>query len=80
MVYQKFVDQLFEQGKKIGFEDMEVYFQKGKSFETTLFQSQVDKYSISDDAGLSFRGIFDGKMGDAFTVILDDASISMLVE
>lgn len=79
MEYQKFVESLFELGSKEGFEDMEVYFQKHKEFETTVFKSEVDKFSISEVAGLSFRGVFDNKMGYAYTEILDDQSIAMLV-
>lgn len=79
MEYQVFVDRLFELGKKEGFTDMEVYFQEDKNFETTVFNQEVDKFSISEVAGLSFRGLFKEKMGYAFTEILDEASIDMLV-
>ncbi len=79
MNYQNFVDELFKYGKKEGFEDMEVYFQKGKSFQTTVFKLEVDKYTISDSTGLSFRGIYNNKMGYSFTEILDEESISILV-
>ncbi|MCH4890696.1 TldD/PmbA family protein [Acidaminobacter sp. JC074] len=79
MEYQKFVDALFELGKSQGFSDMEVYFQEGKNFETTVFNQEVDRFSISEVAGLSFRGLYNEKMGYAFTEILDDASLEMLV-
>ena len=79
MKYQAFVEELFELGKKEGFADMEVYFQQDKSFETTVFNQEVDKFSISESAGLSFRGLYNDKMGYAFTEILDQSSIEMLV-
>lgn len=79
MKYDQFVESLFEQGKKAGFEDMEVYYQVGNTFETTVFKSEVDRFSIAEVAGLSFRGIYDKKMGYAFTEILDEESIEMLV-
>lgn len=79
MNYQEFVTALFEEGKKIGFEDMEVYYQKNSEFETTVFKAEVDKFSISEVAGLSFRGIYNGKMGYAFTEALDEAAVTMLV-
>jgi len=79
MEYQVFVDKLFELGKKEGFSDMEVYFQEDKNFQATVFNQEVDKFSISEVAGLSFRGLSNGKMGYAYTEILDDASIDMLV-
>jgi PmbA protein len=80
MEYQKFVDALFEHGKENGFDAMEVYFQKNAQFETTVFKTEVDKFSISDTQGLSFRGIIGGKMGYAYTEILDESAITMLVE
>lgn len=79
MKYQKFVDEVFELGKKEGFEDMEVYFQRNNEFETTVFKSEVDKFSISDSAGLSFRGLYSGKVGYAYTELLDEESVEMLV-
>lgn len=79
MKYQEFVDKLFELGKTEGFTDMEVYYQQNKNFETTVFNQEVDRFSISEVAGLSFRGLYNGKMGYAFTEMLDDASLTMLV-
>lgn len=79
MEYQLFVDKLFELGRHEGFEAMEVYFQEDKKFESTVFQGEVDKFSISEVAGLSFRGLYHEKMGYAFTEKLDEASIEMLV-
>lgn len=80
MEYQKFVQELFDLGKANGFEDMEVYYQKNNQFETTVFKTEVDKFSISESAGLSFRGIYDGKMGYAFTEVMDKKALTMLID
>lgn len=80
MEYQQFVDRLFELGKAEGFNDMEVYYQQDKSFETTVFNQDVDKFNISEVAGLSFRGLYNEKMGYAYTELLDESSLKMLVE
>lgn len=80
MNYQEFVEALFELGQANGFEEMEVYYQKNGEFETTVFKAEVDKFSISEVAGLSFRGIISGKMGYAYTEVLDEKAILMLVE
>lgn len=80
MDYQKFVDKVFELGQSEGFEHMEVYFQKNNEFETTVFKSEVDKFSISESAGLSFRGLYEKKMGYAYTETLDESAITMLVK
>ena len=80
MKYETFVDQLFEKGKAQGFESMEVYYQKDKNFETMVFKGEVDKYSISESAGLSFRGIYKNQMGYAYTEILEASAIDMLIQ
>lgn len=79
MEYQNFVDKLFLIGKEEGFEDMEVYFEKQKEFQTTVFKAEVDKFSISESAGLSFRGLYNNKMGYSYTEILDEESLNMLI-
>jgi len=61
MEFNVFVDRLFEKGKEKGFKDMEVYYANGKKFESSIFKGEVDKYSISESGGLSFRGVFDSK-------------------
>jgi len=57
------------------------FFQK--SFEAIVkvffFKGEVDKYSISEIAGLSFRGTYKEQMGYAYTEILDESAIDMLI-
>lgn len=79
MNYNNFVEAVFKLGKKEGFEDMEVYFQKSNEFETMVFKSEVDKYSISESSGLSFRGLYNDKMGYSYTEVLNEDTIKMLV-
>lgn len=80
MALKVWKDKIFELGKIAGFADMEVYWQSGKSFEAMVFEGDISKYSVSDEAGLAFRGILNGKMGYAYTEILDEASVVRLIE
>ena len=73
-------NKIFEMGLGAGFADMEVYWQSGKSFEAMVFEGDISKYSVSDEAGLAFRGILNGKMGYAYTEILNDQAIVRLIE
>ncbi len=75
----KLADILFKKGKIAGFDDMEVYYQKNKSFNLKIFESEILNYSISEQEGLSFRGLFDKKMGYAYTEKVDETSVDMLV-
>lgn len=70
---------LFEKGKEAGFDDMEVYYQKNKSFNIKIFESEILNYSIAEKEGLSFRGLFNKKMGYAYTEKVDETSVEMLV-
>ena len=40
----------------------------------------IDKYSISDENGLSFRGVYKGKMGYSYTEKLDESSIDIIIK
>jgi len=77
--FNEFKDILFKQAKKEGFTDFEIYYTKGESFEISVYQNEIDNYSINASKGLGFRGIFNNQMGYSYTEILDEESISLLV-
>ncbi|WP_350342626.1 TldD/PmbA family protein [Proteinivorax tanatarense] len=79
MILTNFKDKLFDEGKKQGFKDMEIYFQRSDSLKVKIFNKEVDNYSVSDSSGLSFRGTFNDKMGYSYTEKIDDSSIEMLI-
>lgn len=76
----KFVDHLFELGSLKGFSAQEIYYVKNANVEISVYEGEIDKYNLSEDAGLSYRGIINGKLGYAYTEILDDDAAAMLVE
>ncbi|WP_066503102.1 TldD/PmbA family protein [Abyssisolibacter fermentans] len=75
-----FVNKLFEEGKKAGLSDMEAYISKSNSITVSAFKNKLDKYSISDAMGLSFRAIYNGKMGYTYTERLEEDVIKLLVK
>lgn len=77
---RQLIDKLFNEGKKAGLKDMEVYIQGGKRFDIRVFEGEIDNYNISKEEGLSFRGIYHGKMGYSYTERIDESSIKMLVQ
>lgn len=79
MTIVEFRDKLFEAAKKEGFSEYEIYYVSGESFKTTVFEKEVDNYSVNSTRGLSFRGLYNGKMGYAYTEILDEEAILMLI-
>lgn len=75
-----FKQELFRLGEEAGFTDMELYYEKEEKFGCQLFEGEIDSYETSEVLGVSFRGVYNGKMGLAFTELLDEKSISFLIE
>ncbi|WP_108669083.1 TldD/PmbA family protein [Peribacillus acanthi] len=80
MNINQFQQDLFELGEKHGFSDMELYFEREEKFGCGIFKGEIDSYESAETAGVSFRGLFNGRMGNAFTEKLDADSILYLVE
>lgn len=79
MDLRKFKEQVFEQGRKAGFTDMEIFHQNSSNLSIKVFKGEVDSYTLAETGGYSFRGLYRGQMGYAFTEILDKAAVEMLV-
>lgn len=75
----QWIDQLFERGKEKGFEAQEVYYSTAESLNLSVYEGKVEKFNLSEQGGLSYRGIVSGKMGYAFTEAFDEAAIDMLI-
>lgn len=76
----RLIEKLFEKGRIRGFEDQEIYHESAKSLRISVYQGEVEKFNLSEQGGLSYRGITGGKMGYAYTEILDENALDMLVE
>jgi PmbA protein len=74
-----FAKELFQRGKSHGFSDMEVYYENHTKQSLNVYQEEVDSFSIATDSGLSFRGLYQGKMGYAYTEKIEESSLDMLV-
>ena len=74
------INELLKRSKDYGFDEAEVMVMSDKNFETTVYKNEIDKYSISENFGLSFRGLKNGVMGYSYTEKIDEKSISMLLE
>ncbi len=77
---REFVKALFKGGKEKGIMDMEVFIQAKKKLSIKVFKGNIDDYNISDERGLSFRGVYNDKMGYSYTEKIDDSSIDMLIK
>ncbi|QOY35054.1 TldD/PmbA family protein [Anaerobacillus isosaccharinicus] len=75
-----FKDRLFNKGREYGFSDMELYYQSNGKFSTKIFKGEVDSYNLAIEGGVSFRGIYNGQMGYAYTEKINEEAISFLLE
>ena len=80
MEIRDFQTKLLARGQEAGFADMEVYYQADRELSVKVFKGEIDAYTIEEKAGLSFRGVFGGKMGYSFTEKLDEDSIGLLLK
>lgn len=80
MEFKEFKEKLFEEAKKSGLEEFEIYFSDKESLSINIYKEEVEKYNLNKSFGVSFRAKVDGKMGYSYTEIIDEAAIKMLVE
>ncbi len=73
-------EELLTKAKEAGFSEAEVYYQKAELFRCSIFEGEIDHYETSEEAGLGFRGLYNGKMGYSYTEKLDEESVSYLIE
>lgn len=80
MNIKDFRDKLFARAKEEGFLDYEIYYVNGDSFRVTIYEGEIDQYSVNSNSGLSFRGLYNDKMGYSYTEILDKYALEMLIK
>lgn len=80
MDIQDFQKELFKKGQQSGFRDMEIFYSSNKSTSVKVLDHEVKNYVITEQGGVSFRGIYHNNMGYSFTEKLDEQSIDLLVE
>ncbi|MGE8206985.1 TldD/PmbA family protein [Heyndrickxia sp. NPDC080065] len=79
MNLQDFQQKLFDAALNDGFSETEVYFENKEVFGCRIYKGEIDQYEIAEDGGVSFRGLYNGKMGYAYSEKIDSESIPFLV-
>lgn len=67
MNFEQFKDIVMAYAKEKGLAEYELYFQGGESVCVTVFGHEVDAFESTNQGGVCFRCIVDGKMGYAST-------------
>ncbi|WP_032120718.1 TldD/PmbA family protein [Clostridium amazonitimonense] len=80
MDIKTFKEIIFERAKKQDFSDFEIYYSKDENLNIGVYSGEIDKYSVNTTMGVSFRGLYKGKMGYSYTELIDEESIDTLLE
>ncbi|MBS7527244.1 TldD/PmbA family protein [Fusibacter paucivorans] len=76
--HEKITD-IFNAGERHGVTDQEVYYQTARNVSISVFNGEIEKYSLSEEGGLSYRAIIDGKMGYTYTENASDIEADAMV-
>ncbi len=79
MDYKAFRNMLFMKASGEGAEEFELYCMEGESLKVGIYKGQIDTYDASTFRGAGFRIKSGGKMGYAYTEIMNERSIEALV-
>lgn len=80
MEKEAFQLKLMKEAAAYGFEDCEVYYASGASFEALIFEQEISHFENSMQRGICFRGIWQGKMGYSYSEWMEEQAISFLLE
>ncbi len=80
MLKKDFAEKVLKFGESKGLKDMEIYYDCSRELSIKTYQGEIDNFSVSNSEGVSFRALYNDKMGYAYTEKVDDTSIPFLVE
>ncbi len=80
MTINEFQERLLADAMNAGFKEAEVYYEKSESLKLMIFEGEIDSYETSEEGGLGLRGLYNGKMGYAYTEKIEEASIPFLID
>lgn len=80
MAKEVFIEKLLSAAVAAGISEAEAYYQENESMRILMEGERIGQYAVNTTGGLTFRGFYQGRMGNAFTEALDDEAINMLIE
>lgn len=78
MDYKDLLNKLIEKGQE-KMDEVEAFLVKNKQLDIEIYKGEIDKYSLAESGGLSFRGSSQGKMGYSYTERLEESALDSLV-
>ena len=80
MDYQSFKNVVIAKCEQMGLNEYELYYQSGSSTSIDTFRHEINEFSASEEGGVCFRCIVNGKMGYASTEELSAEQAASIVE
>ena len=80
MRFSEFKNACIAKAQQMGIGEYELYYQAGQSTSVEVFQHEVNEFSASQEGGVCFRCIVNGKMGYASTENLSREQAWAIVE
>lgn len=80
MDFNTFKNMVIARAEELGITEYELYYASSASTMVKVFQSEIDQFSASEEGGVCFRCIVNGKMGYASTEELSSAQAAAIVE
>lgn len=80
MIDNNTIERLFREAYELGLDDVEIYVQESDNFSVKIYEAEIDKYSLSEEFGVSIRGKYNGKMGYAYAEILEEEDLKNLAK
>lgn len=79
MNFAEFKDAVIRVAQELGIAEYELYYQAAESTTVSAFKGEIDQFTASNDGGVCFRCIVNGKMGYASTEELSQAQAETIV-
>lgn len=79
MKYSVFKDKVFAYAVKKGVQ-AELYYMEGESFKASVYEGEIDSYNLSNTFGVGIRVFNGSNVGNAYSEVLDERSVKMLVD
>ena len=79
MDFNGFKKAVIAQAQAMGITEYELYYSTSESTSISAFQHELNQFTASNDGGVCFRCIVDGKMGYASTEELSEAQAAAIV-
>ena len=77
---ENFKNKLLEKAKASGFESAEFFYQSSSSKKINIYEGKVEKNQTSSTGGFSFRGLYNGKMGNYYSEDINEDIIDTVIE